>query len=124
MLNRSVLVLVLSFISADLLAQNTSVSKSDTAFSNQIPSKVNILGNPFSKIDSISIKDMPLLIEQLQKLDFIACTIYFSGAGFYNVVTTSMSGNPAGLRRQRAHSLARHVTIGWQNLVMCLRTER
>jgi len=92
-LNRSILVLSLSFISLQLFSQKNSIPKTDTAFSDSTASKFNILSNPFSKTDSIYINDKSVLIDQLNKLEFTSCVIYFSGTGFYNVVTSSITGN-------------------------------
>ena len=52
----------------------------------------NLLEKTLSKIDKVSIVNKEKLYKELQKVNIIYGTVYFSGAGFSNVVALSITG--------------------------------
>lgn len=86
---------VLLFIgSAQTFSQVINETISDTSKSDF---SYNFLDKTFSKIDKISIGNKENLIKELEKINFVNGTVYFSGAGFTNVIAVAFTGGVRGL---------------------------
>ena len=93
------LFLFLTFITR---AQTTTINKTTTA---SIELYRLLLSHQY-KTDTIPGKDLPRFIEDLYSLNIYSGAIYFSGAGFANVVSARVNGSlrPAASLLERCRS--------------------
>ena len=93
------LITVFSFFSTHIEAQSVGHNTNDTT--NRMKSSYNILNNPTSILDPVVLQNKEEIMKQLEDVDFVSGTIFFSGANFGNVISTSPQGKGSAIAPKR-----------------------
>ena len=93
------LITVFSFFSTHIEAQSVSHNTNDTT--NRVKSSYNILNNSTSILDPVVLQNKEEIMKQLEDVDFVSGTIFFSGANFGNVISTSPQGKGSAIAPKR-----------------------
>lgn len=93
------LITVFSFVSTHIVAQSIGDNTNDT--SNRVKSAYNILSNPTSELEPIALQNKEEIIKQLENVDFVSGTIFFSAIKFENVISTSPQGKGGVMAAKR-----------------------